>query len=109
MHHIFLSVFRFTDHCAWHSEENLTNSKTLIRLSYNNFYFHYEIIYINVFIQVLYTSGLAIIIIIIIIIIIQILYKTQGDSVASDTNGLSISDFGQWWHKEKDTILKSLC
>ena len=35
--------------------------------------------------------------------------KTQADSVVSDRNGLLISDFGSWWHEERDTILKSLC
>ena len=36
-------------------------------------------------------------------------YKTQVDSVVSDTNGLLISNFSWWLHEEKDTILQSLC
>ena len=38
--------------------------------------------------------------------VIQI--RKQADSVVSGTNGLLISDFGSWRHKERDTILTML-
>ena len=37
---------------------------------------------------------------------LQIPVQIQADSVVSDTNGLLISGFGPWQHKERDTILK---
>ena len=35
--------------------------------------------------------------------------NTNTGWLISDTNGLLISGFCPWWHKERDTILKSLC
>ena len=39
---------------------------------------------------------------------IHISKHIQADSVASDTNGILISDFGPLWHEERDTILNML-
>ena len=43
------------------------------------------------------------------VIQIHIQKQIPAASVVSDSNGLLISDYGSWRHKERDTILKSLC